>query len=188
LDLLTNATQGDIKKAYYVKAQKCHPNNNTGNLTTPAKMEQQQVYFDDERPTQCNRSKKNAFDNYWTRTIWSNANDKSSVPSIFENELPRLRRTIWRKQHFLALLQAEAADICKSSFGHVFCTTIDPTLELEATEFLGFAKNVWLGSWDAHAAVFSKKSNSFPTIGRLRRRDFRLSVREPKLSWHWRAS
>jgi hypothetical protein len=61
---------------------------------------------------------------------------------------------------FLALLQAEAADICKSSFGHVFCTTIGRTLELEATEFLGFAKNAWLGSWDAHAAVFSKKSQS----------------------------
>ena len=60
----------------------------------------------------------------------------------------------------MALLQEEAATICKTSFGHVFCTTIGKTLELEATEYLGFAKN-FFGSWDAHAASIQKKTTNF---------------------------
>lgn len=63
------------------------------------------------------------------------------------------------ESEFVVTVQAEAAKICQSSFGHVFCTTIGKTLELEATEFLGFSKNIF-GSWDAHAASFQKQAAS----------------------------
>ncbi len=64
------------------------------------------------------------------------------------------------ESEFVVTVQAEAAKVCQSCFGHVFCTTIGRTLELEATEFLGFSKSIF-GSWDAHAASFQKQTASF---------------------------
>lgn len=61
------------------------------------------------------------------------------------------------ESEFVVTVQAEAAKICQSSFGHVFCTTIGKTLELEATEFLGFSRSIF-GSWDAHSASFQKQA------------------------------
>ena len=56
------------------------------------------------------------------------------------------------------MAQAEAADICKTAFGHVFCTTIGRTLALEATEFLGFSQSIF--SVDAHSACLQKTAHS----------------------------
>ena len=64
------------------------------------------------------------------------------------------------ESEFVVMVQAEAAKICQTSFGHVFCTAIGKTLELEAIEFLGFSKNVF-GNWDAHAASFQKQAASW---------------------------
>jgi curved DNA-binding protein CbpA len=65
------------------------------------------------------------------------------------------------EEQFVLMCQAEAAGICQSSFGHVFCTTIGKALELEATEFLGYARNPLVGNWDAHAAALQKRATSF---------------------------
>mmetsp|Transcript_93026 Transcript_93026/g.268701 ORF Transcript_93026/g.268701 Transcript_93026/m.268701 type:complete len:661 (+) Transcript_93026:105-2087(+) len=64
------------------------------------------------------------------------------------------------ESEFVVVVQAEAAKICQTSFGHVFCTAIGKTLELEAIEFLGFSKNVF-GNWDAHSASLQKQAASF---------------------------
>mmetsp|Transcript_34487 Transcript_34487/g.53935 ORF Transcript_34487/g.53935 Transcript_34487/m.53935 type:complete len:726 (+) Transcript_34487:97-2274(+) len=63
------------------------------------------------------------------------------------------------EEEFVLLVQAEAAKICQTAFGHVFCTAIGRTLELEATEYLGFQKH-FLGSWDAHAAAWQKRATN----------------------------
>lgn len=65
------------------------------------------------------------------------------------------------EEQFVLMCQAEAAEICQSAFGHVFCTTIGRALELEAIEFLGFAKVPVVGSWDAHTAALQKRATSF---------------------------
>ena len=68
---------------------------------------------------------------------------------------------------FVSLAQAEAAEISKSSFGHVFCKTIGTALELEATEFLGFSQSAF--SVDAHAASLRRRardlSSNFRVVG-----------------------
>ena len=64
------------------------------------------------------------------------------------------------ESEFVVTVQAEAAKICQTSFGHVFCSAIGKTLELEAVEFLGFSKHL-LGSWDAHAASWQKQATTF---------------------------
>mmetsp|Transcript_48960 Transcript_48960/g.118557 ORF Transcript_48960/g.118557 Transcript_48960/m.118557 type:complete len:517 (-) Transcript_48960:75-1625(-) len=65
------------------------------------------------------------------------------------------------EEQFVLMCQAEAAEICQSAFGHVFCTTIGKALELEATEFLGFARSPYVGNWDAHTAAMQKRATSF---------------------------
>ena len=71
------------------------------------------------------------------------------------------------EEQFVLACQAEAAKICKSAFGHVFCTAIGRSFELEATEFLGFAKSPVIGSWDAHNAVIVKRATNFNNNYRL---------------------
>lgn len=61
------------------------------------------------------------------------------------------------ESEFVVTVQAEAAKICQTSFGHVFCSEIGKTLELEAVEFLGFSKHLF-GNWDAHAASWQKQA------------------------------
>lgn len=63
------------------------------------------------------------------------------------------------ESEFVVAVQAEAAEICQSAFGHVFCTAIGKSLELEATEYLGFSQN-FFGNWDAHSASFQKQATN----------------------------
>jgi len=62
------------------------------------------------------------------------------------------------EEQFVLSCQAEAAKICKTAFGHVFCSAIGRALELEGAEFLGFAKSPWIGSLDGHTAFFRKRA------------------------------
>lgn len=64
------------------------------------------------------------------------------------------------EEQFVLTCQAEAAKICKSVFGHVFCTTIGKSFELEATEFLGYVKSPVIGNWDAHNAGIQKRATN----------------------------
>jgi len=60
---------------------------------------------------------------------------------------------------FTLMVQAEAAEICQTPFGHVFCKTIGKALQLESTEFVGFESSL-LGNWDAHSASWEKRTVS----------------------------
>jgi hypothetical protein len=60
---------------------------------------------------------------------------------------------------FIALCQAEAADITKGMFGDVFCTAIGFVLEVEADDFLGTHKS-FMGV-DGQAAKMKKRANAF---------------------------
>jgi hypothetical protein len=71
------------------------------------------------------------------------------------------------EEQFVLMCQAEAASICHSAFGHVFCSTIGRALELEAIEFLGYVNNPLLGNWDAHTAAFEKRTTSFSNTYRV---------------------
>lgn len=72
------------------------------------------------------------------------------------------------ESEFVVAVQAEAAEICNSAFGFVFCTAIGRALELEATEYLGFSEH-YFGNWDAHSAAFQKQatniSNNVKVLG-----------------------
>jgi hypothetical protein len=77
--------------------------------------------------------------------------------------------------NFLALLQAEAADMYESSFGRVFCTTIGRTLEWDLPRTPGW------GAGMPPPLYFPKHYNRFPTIGRSRRAGLSaVAVRQPK--------
>lgn len=71
------------------------------------------------------------------------------------------------EEQFVLSCQAEAAKICKSTFGHVFCGAIGRAFELEATEFLGFARSPIVGSWDAHSAALKKRATDLSNYYRL---------------------
>lgn len=60
---------------------------------------------------------------------------------------------------FVVAVQAEPAKICQSSFGHVFCTAIGKTLELEAIEYLGFSQSLF--NFKAHSTLLEKRKMSF---------------------------
>lgn len=59
---------------------------------------------------------------------------------------------------YIALCQAEAANITKGVFGDVYCCAIGYTLELEAEEFLGYHKS-FLGV-GGHTASVKKKAHA----------------------------
>jgi curved DNA-binding protein CbpA len=64
-------------------------------------------------------------------------------------------------EQFVLMCQAEAASICQTAFGHVFCTTIGKALELEAIEYLGFATSPMIGNLEAYNAALQKRASSF---------------------------
>ena len=69
------------------------------------------------------------------------------------------------ESEFIALSQAEAANITKSAFGDVYCSAIGFALELEADEYLGFQKS-FLGM-EGHTARMKKKAHQLGSDAKL---------------------
>eukprot|EP00934_Nitzschia_sp_Nitz4_P008129 Nitzschia sp. Nitz4//scaffold278_size24532//14220//16395//NITZ4_008377-RA/size24532-augustus-gene-0.12-mRNA-1//1//CDS//3329545381//8119//frame0 len=251
LGVETNATQTEIKKAYYVKARKCHPDKNPGDPTAPSKFQElghaYQILANDQTRAAYDRdglddsaenklhmqdidpyvffavmfgsdavqpyigelwiaSKAETFlrDSQMAQELATSMQQEGAgteeqqnkreerMKQLFEeDELSQRRRQVTCAIHlrkriapyveglenmeeaqneadlvrdveseFVVTVQAEAAEICQSAFGHVFCTAIGKALELEAIEFLGFSKHLF-GSWDAHAASMEMKAHNF---------------------------
>ena len=244
LGVATNASQSEIKKAYYLKARKCHPDKNPGDPTAPAKFQElghaYQVLANDQSRAAYDRdgiqedataeqklqmqdmdpyvffavmfgsdavqpyigelwiaSKAETFlkDSHLAQELATQMeadSDKASqekdpskekkrderIQQILEEDvLAQRKRQVacamnirervkpfvdgeMEESEFLALVQEEAANICKSSFGHVFCTTIGRALELEATEYVGFATSILGLTWEGNTAALQNKTAS----------------------------
>jgi len=246
LGVSTNASQGAIKKAYYVKARVCHPDKNHGDPTAANRFQElghaYQVLANDQSRAAYDRDglsindDKNQklhmsdIDPYiffavmfgadsvkpYIGELWiankaemflkdskmaqelatsmqeqqegeGAAGEKPSESihaqreervrlMMEEDEFVQRRRKVTSainartriepyvdgdedEEQFVLSCQAEAAKICKTAFGHVFCSVIGKAFELEATQFLGFAKSPWLGSMDAHSASLKKRAS-----------------------------
>jgi curved DNA-binding protein CbpA len=250
----TNATQGQIKKAYYVKARKCHPDKNVGDPTAANRFQElghaYQILANDQSRAAYDRDGLSINDEKGQKLhmsdidpyiffavmfgaesvqpyigeLWiankaemflkdskmaqelatsmqqqqqeAGAAGATKSPESFhmqreervrqmmeEDEFLQRRRQVTcainikkriasyvdreeesdedAEEQFVLSCQAEAAKICKSVFGHVFCTTIGKAFELEATEFLGFARSPVIGNWDAHNAGIQKRASNF---------------------------
>jgi curved DNA-binding protein CbpA len=251
LGVPTNASQSEIKKAYYIKARKCHPDKNPGDPTAAERFQElghaYQVLANDQSRAAYDRdglsinddknqklhmsdidpyvffavmfgaesvhpyiggmwlaSKAEMFlkDSKMAQELATNMQQKENGSKtaeelhaqreervrqmMEEDEFSQRKRQVicavnLRKriepyvdcndgdsdEQFILMCQAEAASICQSAFGHVFCSTIGRALELEAVEFLGYANNPLLGNWDAHTAAFEKRTTSFTNSYRV---------------------
>ncbi|OEU19679.1 DnaJ-domain-containing protein, partial [Fragilariopsis cylindrus CCMP1102] len=224
----TNATQGQMKKAYYVKARKCHPDKNVGDPTAANRFQelghayqilandQSRAAYDrdglsinDEKGQKLNMSDIDPYIFFavmfgaesvqpYIGELWiankaemflkdsKMAQDlatKRVRQMMEEDEFLQRRRQVTcainikkriasyvdeeeesnegAEEQFVLSCQAEAAKICRSVFGHVFCTTIGKAFELEATEFLGYARSPVIGNWDTYNAGYQKRASNF---------------------------
>lgn len=247
----TNATQGQMKKAYYVKARKCHPDKNVGDPTAANRFQElghaYQILANDQSRAAYDRDGLSINDEKGQKLHMSDidpyiffavmfgaesvqpyigelwiankaemflkdskmaqdlatsmqqeagaAGTTKSPESVHmqreervrqmmeEDEFLQRRRQVTcainikkriasyvdeeeesnegAEEQFVLSCQAEAAKICKSVFGHVFCTTIGKAFELEATEFLGFARSPVIGNWDTYNAGYQKRASNF---------------------------
>jgi curved DNA-binding protein CbpA len=245
LGVSTSASQGEIKKAYYVKARQCHPDKNPGDPTAANRFQElghaYQVLANDQSRAAYDRdglsinddknqklnmsdidpyiffavmfgadSVKPYIGELWiankaemflkdskmaqelATSMQEQQDGDGSTPAkssefihaqreervrfmMEEDDFVQRRRKVTcainiRKriepyvngeedeEQFVLSSQAEAAKICKTTFGHVFCSGIGNALELEGTEYLGFANSPWIGSLDGHGAMFKKRA------------------------------
>jgi curved DNA-binding protein CbpA len=248
LQVSTNASPNDIKKAYYLQARKCHPDKNPNDPTSAARFqdlghayqilanEQTRAAYDrdgkldDNKQGEMNMTDIDPYiffavmfgsegvqpyigelwiankadslmkDSGMAQELAGMAKDgkmgdtanpqmaaarEERVKAMMETDLLKQRKRevtcamnlreriqpfmdgTQEEPEFVSLAQAEAADICKSAFGHTFCIAIGTALELEATEFLGFSQSAF--SWDAHSANLRRRardmSSNFRVVG-----------------------
>lgn len=230
----TNASQTEIKKAYYKEARVCHPDKNPndpdaaktfqalGHAYQVLSNEQTRAHYDKHGIVDADSDvAMQEIDPYtffavmfgseavhpYIGELWiankadslmkeqaemefrnSNSNDdkpeddeerqeylKRTAASVEADKFKQRRREVkcalnlrkrvepfvdgsQNEEEFIALAQAEAANITKGAFGDVYCSAIGFALESEADEFIGYHKSLF--GVEGHTARLKKKAHA----------------------------